>query len=131
MSGLLVPETRLAADSSLGHHQQLLGELRRFLESENDNDEARRGLLAALDRLLAVSSGELMSLERRHSPPPPKFLEPLPSFFADPMQLFHKLQRLRDRLAHRTPFAMLANEIRLDLQRLLHQRPVESAGEIS
>ena len=34
-------------------------------------------------------------------------------------QLYSKLQRLRDRVAHRTPASLLSNEIRCDLQDLL------------
>lgn len=118
MTGILFSRTEVPTGSGAVLRDQLLGELRLHLNSDDHDDETRRWLLAALDRLLAFGSGDFMSLEPCSSPPPPKFLEPVAAAFVDPAQLFHKLQRLRDRLAHRMPFAVLANEIRVDLQRM-------------
>lgn len=130
MSGILFPGTHTPAETSSAPCYRLLSELRLSLDSEEYDEESRRWLLAALDKLLACGSADLASLDRRNSPLAPKFLDALTPPLTDPAQFVQKLQRLRDRLAHRMPFAMLANEIRIDLQRMLNQAPSHSADDL-
>ena len=91
----------------------LLGELRLLLEEPADNDETRRWLLAVLDRLLARFPRE---------PADPRFdQESLFTLLQRQVLWMQKLRRLRDRIAHRAPFQILANEIRCDLRLLFDQ----------
>ena len=130
MSGVLFPRTSTSAESPSTAYSHLLSELRFSLDAEGQDDESRRWLLAVADKLLALGFADLLALERRNSPPPPKFLDSLSASLTDPTQFLQKIQRLRDRLAHRTPFAMLANEIRVDLQRLLTPHPERSSEQL-
>lgn len=100
-----------------GFEYLLLGDLRMIL-LEPERPESGRWLLAILDRLLA---GELrtsqlavaVSVDRRGV----WMSSPIP---ANPMMfLFAKLQRLRDRVALRAPYTLLAEEILADLHDVL------------
>jgi len=94
----------------------LLGDLRQLLE-ETPRAETERWLLAVLDLLLVahpriVHSATAGTSDRTATWPPSEMNWPLnPLFFA-------KLQRLRDRLAHRAPYSLLSDEIRCDLAEL-------------
>lgn len=100
-----------------GFEYLLLGDLRMIL-LEPGRPESGRWLLAILDRLLA---GELrtsqlavaVSVDRRGV----WMSSPIP---ANPIAfLFAKLQRLRDRVALRAPYTLLAEEILADLHDVL------------
>ncbi|MDP1796451.1 MAG: hypothetical protein Q8K78_03175 [Planctomycetaceae bacterium] len=114
MMSLLVPPPSSASQQASPLEYLLLGDLRLLLE-EPASPETSRWIVAILDRLLA-------GRPRTMSP----YLPSLPRGFAwetepnlcPPLQalLFAKLQRLRDRVAHHAPYALLANEIRCDLR---------------
>ena len=93
----------------------LLGDLLELLE-EPPSPLNERWLLAVLDVLLAGRTREV---------PPPYILPALSSpgavsapgrLWMHRTTLFAKLGRLRDRLAHRSAYQLLANEIRCDLR---------------
>lgn len=96
----------------------LIGDLRQLLE-EPPTDERNRWLIATLDMLLANQpgpgqSGYMAGLHRLcgwddHSD----------RLWQERTVLYLQLQRLRDRLAHRAPCALIANEIRCDLGELV------------
>lgn len=100
-----------------GFEYLLLGDLRMIL-LEAGRPESGRWLLAILDRLLAgeLRSSQLavaVSVDRRGV----WMSSPIP---ANPMAfLFAKLQRLRDRVALRAPYTLLAEEILADLHDVL------------
>jgi hypothetical protein len=106
MSLVAVPERKVAALPPTVYQYLLLGELRSSLEEESGSDDSQRWLLAVLDRLLASYP--------RDEPTIPG----LPAL-TDRKRWVQKLQRLRDRVAHRAPFQILANEIRCDLSRMM------------
>jgi hypothetical protein len=91
----------------------LLGDLRQLLEEPAD-PVTPRWLVAVLDCLLAnrVRLDGLPSVRR---------FATLTGTERDTidLQFYTNLQRLRDRIAHRKPHALLANEIRCDLCELL------------
>lgn len=95
----------------------LLGDLRQLLE-DPASPETSQWLVATLDHLLAgrprQSSPYLPSLPRAL----PWAQEPA-ALLQQKAALLAKLQRLRDRVAHRAPYALLANEIRCDLREWL------------
>lgn len=96
----------------------LLGDLRALLE-EAPSPQTSRWLLATLDLLLAtrpraVDSPYLMAVSRT------AIWEGSPDLvWQERGSLFAKLQRLRDRIAHQSPYILLANEIRCDLRDLM------------
>uniref|UniRef100_A0A7C2K1L9 Uncharacterized protein n=1 Tax=Schlesneria paludicola TaxID=360056 RepID=A0A7C2K1L9_9PLAN len=91
----------------------LLGDLLEVLE-EVPSIPTSRWLLAILDRLLALllAAGPISGEET----------EPRADWEPDP-ELFEKLQRLRDRVALRAPYQLLANEVRCELRRRLSWHP--------
>lgn len=95
----------------------LLGDLRLLLE-ESIAPETNRWLLATLDMVLASrprpSQTNVAALPIR-SP----WDDESERFGQERSTLYEKLQRLRDRIAHRAPYALLANEIRCDLADLM------------
>lgn len=122
MSLVLAPRsasTTSAVSSALEH--LLLGDLRQVLE-ERSGPETSRWLMVLLDRLLA-------NRPRTLAPFLPAPSRTLPwdltgeSAQHQRMSLFMKLQRLRDRVAHRAPYALLANEIRCDLREWMDAEP--------
>lgn len=100
------------------YHYLLLGELRLLLEEPADSEETHLWLLAVLDRLLARlprESGDKAGFS-------PEDEEPRFSVLGVHPPWVQKLKRLRDRVAHRAPFQMLANEIRCDLRQLFDRQ---------
>lgn len=93
----------------------LLGDLRLLLE-EPAEVSTHRWLVSILDYLLACPV-RLESVIPGHDSPG------LP-FDRDDALFYGKLQRLRDRIAHHKPYAILANEVRCDLRNML-------AGELN
>jgi hypothetical protein len=104
-AALIAPAVRpLTAFESL-----LLGDLAALLE-ETPSLTTSRWLLAVLDRLLALRlEGPTADVGELPSPVGP---EPEPD-------LVDKLQRLRDRVAMRAPYLLLANDVRCELRALL------------
>ncbi len=111
---LAPPPTSTASQQASPLEYLLLGDLRQLLE-EPASPETSRWIVAILDRMLA-------GRPRTMSPYLPSMPRSLPwgtlSTSIPPLQaiLFSKLQRLRDRVAHHAPYALLANEIRCDLR---------------
>lgn len=91
----------------------LMGDLRLLLDDPSDL-QTSRWLLAVLDRLLAIRVPLEAILAMRHS---------LGTDWRDINALdapfYAKLQRLRDRVAHRKPYVVLANDVRCELHELL------------
>ena len=118
MNLVSAPEVDAPAHRTAAYQYLLLGELRLLLEEAADADDSQRWLLAVLDRLLA-------SYPREDAPPPHfsavSLSSPLSSNVNGLKRWKQKLQRLRDRVAHRAPFQILANEIRCDLRALVDQ----------
>lgn len=112
MSVLAASPSLSLSDSPLEH--LLLGDLRQLLE-ESACPVTSQWIVATLDHLLA-------GRPRSGSPFLPTLSRSLPWTHDEPphshqkLALFAKLQRLRDRVAHRAPYALLANEIRCDLR---------------
>ena len=95
----------------------LLGDLRLLLE-EPIGPETNRWLLATLDMVLASRP------RPAHAAIPPILMrspweDESERLWQERSTLVEKLQRLRDRIAHRAPYALLANEIRCDLTDLM------------
>jgi hypothetical protein len=109
------PETALSSRAVFEY--LLLGDLRLLLE-EPIGPETNRWLLATLDMILASrprpSHTTVASMLMR-SP----WDDETERFSQERSTLYEKLQRLRDRIAHRAPYALLANEIRCDLTDLM------------
>jgi len=112
--------TAEAASNSRAVFEYLLaGDLRQLLE-EPIGPETNRWLLATLDMILA------------NRPRPSKLAIPAvvlhcpweddgERIWPERGTVYEKLQRLRDRIAHRAPYALLANEIRCDLAEMIHR----------
>ncbi|MBI1347574.1 hypothetical protein GC163_14940 [bacterium] len=102
MASVISPPT----SSSVVFDYLVLGDLRELLDQSNDTCHCR-WLIAVLDRLLTdrPTLDQVVLLTGGRS-------EQADSDF------YAKLQRLRDRVAHRKPYLILANEIRCDLQAL-------------
>jgi hypothetical protein len=91
----------------------LLGDLL-FLLEESPGPTTGRWLLAVLDRVLTLrlqGDGDEAMPDRSGA----GFPLVLPDFAAE---LIEKLQRLRDRVALRAPYQLLANEVRCELRML-------------
>lgn len=112
-----LPEVDSPVDGLASYHYLLLGELRMLLEDPAPDDDTRLWLLAVLDRLLA----RLPRQSARVDGPMRREHGELFPVMRVPASSMRKLQRLRDRVAHRSPFQILANEIRSDLQQLFDQ----------
>lgn len=114
MLPLLAPPPASVSAQASPLEYLLLGDLRQLLE-EPASPETSRWIVAILDRLLAgrprTTSPYLPSTPRNL--PWDSDTTAVPALQA---LLFAKLQRLRDRVAHHTPYALLANEIRCDLR---------------
>jgi len=112
----------VTSERTPAEHYLLLGELRLLLNDGQPADDHQRWLLAVLDRLLTYwpheNLGEDTVLTDIRAWPS----EPSQAFLSESTGWWRKLQRLRDRVAHRSPFQFLANEIRCDLQVLFDQR---------
>lgn len=110
-----VPETALSSRAIFEY--LLLGDLRLLLE-EPIGPDTNRWLLATLDMILASrprpSQSTIAPLLMR-SP----WEDESERLWQERSTLYEKLQRLRDRIAHRAPYALLANEIRCDLTDLM------------
>ncbi len=109
------PETALASRAVFEY--LLLGDLRLLLE-EPIGPETNRWLLATLDMILASRprpSHTTVASVLLRSP----WEDETERFSQERSSLYEKLQRLRDRIAHRAPYALLANEIRCDLTDLM------------
>lgn len=91
----------------------LLGDLRLLLE-EQVGPETNRWLLATLDMILASRPRAAQAVATpvlvRHL-----WEDEAERNWPERANVYEKLQRLRDRIAHRAPYALLANEIRCDL----------------
>ena len=114
MMSLLAPPPSAFAQQSSPFEYLLLGDLRELLE-EPAGPETSRWIVAILDHLLAgrprTMSPYLPALPRGLAwETEPSACPPLLAM------LFSKLQRVRDRVAHHAPYALLANEIRCDLR---------------
>ncbi|MFO1041437.1 MAG: hypothetical protein U0941_06595 [Planctomycetaceae bacterium] len=101
------PQTHTGAPR-LGFEHLLLGDLRMLLD-ENPGRERDRWLLATLDMLLVFRP----RASQIYLPVIPR--EPNLGVSDIPIS-FEKLQRLRDRVAHRAPFEALAQELSVDLR---------------
>jgi hypothetical protein len=115
MTILASPETEAAAERDSAYQYLLLGELRWLLEEASNSDNAQRWLIAVLDRLLATYLCE----DVPHHFAADSSWSPLGGTMHGPERWKKKLQRLRDRIAHRAPYQILANEIRCDLRLLM------------
>ena len=105
----------------------LLGDLRQILEAPPE-PETSLWLLAILDMILAnrppiLSSATLPATALPASGRPARY----PPRSSETASMIDKLRRLRDRVAHRSGHAALANEIRADLREVMRDR-VNSAG---
>jgi hypothetical protein len=102
----------------------LLGDLRQTLD-EPSSPQTSLWLLAILDMILVgrprLRNSALLPLEMKHDP----FQQRSRSLESG--SLIEKLRRLRDRVAHRSGHATLANEIREDLREVMFDR-MSSAG---
>ncbi len=100
----------------------LLGDLRQILE-DPPGPETSLWLLAVLDMILAnrppIPSAATLPASMRSDRYPPRSSETV--------SVIDKLRRLRDRVAHRSGHAALANEIRADLREVMRDRG-NSAG---
>jgi hypothetical protein len=110
-------DLRLSAHAGLEH--LLLGDLRELLD-EPASPTNSRWLLAILDKLLVGRP------RTHHGPSQPgpndhglRWHDGSPQRGDDRSGLFAKLRRLRDRVAHQAPWALLGNEIRCDLRDLM------------
>lgn len=114
-SAARVPETALSSRAIFEY--LLLGDVRLLLE-EPIGPDTNRWLLATLDMILASrprpSQSTIAPLLMR-SP----WEDESERLWQERSTLYEKLQRLRDRIAHRAPYALLANEIRCDLTDLM------------
>jgi hypothetical protein len=119
MMSIVANRSEMASSSTRHFEQLLLGDLQYELQ-ELDSIEREGWLLALLDKLLTL--GPHASTTPPKQPPhylaalnrfvPVASLEPAPLSRAE---LFKKLRRLRDRIAHRSSYQILANEVRCDL----------------
>lgn len=91
----------------------LMGDLRQLLDDPSDL-QSGRWLLAILDRLLAIRVPLEAILAMRHA-----FGTDWRDITALDAPFYAKLQRLRDRVAHRKPYVVLANDVRCELHELL------------
>ena len=112
MNATVPPPTKLSAHLKAEVAYLLLGNLRVLLE-EPPEMVTSRWLIAVLDRLLAHRIPIAAVLELQHVR-----LELLSDSLARDTTFYMKLQRLRDRVAHQKPYALLANEVRCDLSEL-------------
>ena len=106
--------TQLSAHLKAEVAYLLLGNLRVLLE-EPPEMVTSRWLIAVLDRLLAHRIPIVAVLELQHVRP-----ELWSENSSRDTTFYTKLQRLRDRVAHQKPYALLANEVRCDLRELVH-----------
>ncbi len=114
-------EVKTPAAQTLAAHYLLLGELRLLLEESSTETEHSRWMLAVLDRLLAYWPQEADQAESDSGRAMTS--EPVHCFWSESTIWWRKLQRLRDRIAHKAPCQFLTNEIRCDLRALFeHQR---------
>ncbi len=90
----------------------LLGDLRELL-NDSPGRERDRWLLATLDMLLVSQPRAAAMLYLPVLPREPEFGARPP--WAESPVPFEKLQRLRDRIAHRAPYGPLAQELIVDL----------------
>lgn len=101
-----------------GYEYLLLGDLREALE-EPASVQRDRWLLTLVDAVLSVRP------RSGHASHKPQFnrlgtlIDPAECLLQERTGLYAKLQRLRDRLAHCAPYALLANDVRYDLQDLM------------
>lgn len=91
----------------------IIGDLRELLV-DRPSRERDRWLLAILDMLL-VSRPRLASSVYLPAIPRMDFVVEK-EFDEEPQLPYEKLQRLRDRVAHRAPYSHLANELNEELQ---------------
>ncbi len=117
MIAVALPEVEMPVDGLASYRYLLLGELRMLLEDPAPDDVTRLWLLAVLDRLLASLPRQSVRVD---SAMRGDHRELLPTVRV-PSSAMQKLQRLRDRVAHRSPFQILANEIRSDLKQWFDQ----------
>ncbi len=121
----------MASNSTIHFEQLLLGDLQYELQ-ELDSIEREGWLLALLDKLLTLSSHAPATPPKQ----PPHYLValnrfvPVASLEPSPIsrtELFKKLRKLRDRIAHRSSYQILANEVRCDLAtHLQRQTPTDN-----
>lgn len=105
------PANLRAATPRLGFEHLLLGDLRELL-NDSPGRERDRWLLATLDMLL-VSRPRATLIYLPVIPPEATGIPAVPTDLPVP---FEKLQRLRDRIAHRAPYEPLAQELIVDLR---------------
>lgn len=117
----------LEADSTLHADVAylLLGNLRLLLEDPPDRVTSR-WLLAVLDRLLAhrIPLGVIQGVRE-------DALVGWGDSDAIDATFYAKLQRLRDRVAHHKPYALLGNEVRCDLCELPSPRRISSTHAVA
>lgn len=106
------PANSRAAAPRMEFEHLLLGDLRELL-NDNQGRERDRWLLATLDMLL-VSRPRTTMIYLPVIPPESELETAEPPLAADIP--FEKLQRLRDRIAHRAPYEALAQELIVDLR---------------
>lgn len=106
----------IPAPTQAGFEYLVMGDLRLALE-EAPSPDTEKWMLSLLDVLLA---------HRPTSPLPSpvssrvgKLTDPAEYLLQERAGLYSKFQRLRDRIAHRTPYSLIANELRCDLQDLM------------
>lgn len=116
------PET--STERTIAEYYLLLVELRMLLDDPAPRAGHERWLLAVLDRLLAFWPHDSISFGEA-----PWIHDPAGPFWNESADWWRKLQRLRDRVVHRTPFQFLANEIRCDLKLLFSQEPKDKSQE--
>lgn len=121
MSSPVLVETETSSERTLAEYYLLLGELRMLLDDEAPREGHQRWLLAVLDRLLVFWPHDAIAGDAAVPASAQWINDPAGPFWSESTDWWRKLQRLRDRVAHRTPFQFLANEIRCDLKTLFSQ----------
>lgn len=96
----------------------LLGDLRLLLEELGD-PASERWLVAIIDSLLANRRKAGHSVQTAARSRVGSWHDASDRAWQESTVLYTKLLRLRDRVAHRAPFQLLANEIRCDLRDLM------------
>lgn len=123
----MAPHILRSATPRIQFEHLLLGDLRELLE-ENPSRQRDRWLLATLDMLLVFRPRAMSQIYLPAIPRDESDYSIPSSFSSDPRVPFEKLQRLRDRIAHRSPYEPLAHELNVELRNYMERGTVVQAG---